>query len=55
MKSLVAKALRPILQIYANFLVSQLETDNLDLYEHYMSQAVLLDFCAVEYLDIYLD
>ena len=51
MKSL----LKPILQVYANFLITRLETTNLDLYEHYMTQAVLLDFCTTEYYDIYLD
>ena len=43
-------------QIYANFIIDRLsKCDNLFEYEHLMYQGVLLDYCFVEYLDIYLD
>jgi len=43
-------------QIYANFIVERLSTcKNLDEYEQLMYQAVLLDYCFTEELDIYLD
>lgn len=55
MKSIIAKLLRPVLQSYANFLITRLENCNLYEYEIFMSQAVLLDYVAVEEFDIYLD
>lgn len=43
-------------QAYADFLIDQLsKCTNLDLYEYLMYQAVMLDYCMIEYLDIYLD
>jgi hypothetical protein len=43
-------------QAYANFLIDQLSgCKNLDMYEYLMYQAVLLDYCMIEYFDIYLD
>ena len=56
MKAKLITLITPIIQLYADFLISQLEKcDNLDLYEYYISQGVLIDFCATEYYDIYLD
>lgn len=56
MKSLIAKIIKPIVQIYADTLISRLETcDNLFEYEVLISQGVLLDFVCCEEFDIYLD
>jgi len=51
MKSLIAKIIKPIVQIYADTLISRLETcDNLFEYEVLISQAVLLDYvCSEEF------
>jgi hypothetical protein len=55
MKTILIKIATPIMQLYANFIISQLEDcDNLDLYEYYISQGVLIDYCATEH-GIYLD
>ena len=43
-------------QIYADFIIHRLsKCTNLDEYEQLVYQGVLLDYCFVEYLDIYLD
>lgn len=43
-------------QIYANFIIDRLsKCTNLFEYEQLMYQGVLLDYCFIEYLDIYLD
>lgn len=43
-------------QVYANFIIERLSNcKNLSEYEQLMYQAVLLDYCFTEELDIYLD
>ena len=43
-------------QVYANFIIERLsKCKNMDEYEQLMYQGVLLDYCFIEYLDIYLD
>jgi len=55
-KSKIKSAIAYAGQAYANFLIDQLSScKSLDLYEYLMYQAVLLDYCMTEYLDIYLD
>lgn len=55
-KEKIKSAIASIGQAYANFLVDQLsKCPSLDAYEYLMGQAVLLDYCMTEYLDIYLD
>ena len=49
MKSLIAKIIRPIAQIYADTLISRLEKcDNLFEYEALISQGVFLDYVCTE-------
>jgi hypothetical protein len=49
MKTLIAKIISPIAQIYADSLISRLEKcDNLFEYEVLISQAVLLDYVCTE-------
>ena len=56
MKERLKSIVRYLGQAYADFLISQLEScKSLDFYEYLMYQAVLLDYCMIEYLDIYLD
>jgi proteasome assembly chaperone (PAC2) family protein len=55
-KSKITSAIAYVGQAYANFLIDQLSRcKNLDMYEYLMYQAVLLDYCMIEYFDIYLD
>ena len=55
-KSKIKSAIAYVGQAYANFLIGQLDgCNNLDMYEYLMYQAVLLDYCMIEYFDIYLD
>jgi hypothetical protein len=43
-------------QIYANYIIDKLsKCENLNEYEQLMYHGVLLDYCIIEYLDIYLD
>lgn len=51
MKSLIAKIISPIAQIYADKLISRLEKcDNLFEYEVLISQGVLIDYvCSEEF------
>ena len=49
MKSLIAKIIRPIAQIYADTLIDRLKTcDNLIEYEALISQGVFLDYVCCE-------
>jgi hypothetical protein len=55
-KNKIKSAIAYAAQAYANFLIDQLSgCKNLDMYEYLMYQAVLLDYCMIEYFDIYLD
>jgi hypothetical protein len=55
-KEKIRSAIANIGQVYANFIIDQLSAcKSLDLYEYFMYQGVLLDFCMTEYYDIYLD
>jgi hypothetical protein len=56
MKTKLKQIAKFIGQIYANFIINKLSNcTNLFEYEQLMQQAVLLDYCFTEYLDIYLD
>lgn len=50
------KILKPVLQLYANYLLLNLEKcSNLFEYELIINNAVLLDFIAIEHFNISLD
>jgi hypothetical protein len=56
MKNSLKNILQTAGQIYADYLITNLKScKNLDLYEYLMYQAVLLDFCFDEYLNIQLN